>query len=231
MSARTPQVKDKGKRAKKLDDEKEKELMDYLKKHFFLDKFKESVKEMIDMDPNLPKDPVKYIKNNIDYTYKEAREVERELKMTKKAIAKFEEENAILKYQLELYEPSGDGETRPDTPRKSQEDEDDAKEEEEEEDEGVDDEGELDLEFDELEEELGVEDEEAEGASAEGGNEEVVQEEAVAEEEQEEEEDDKEEELPESEDDPCTCIQGYMFPFPPEEFEYPLNADGKPTKY
>uniref|UniRef100_A0A0A9YD10 Cation efflux system protein CusC n=1 Tax=Lygus hesperus TaxID=30085 RepID=A0A0A9YD10_LYGHE len=109
MSAKTTQVKDKGKRTKKLDDEKEKELMDYLKKHFFLDKFKESVKEMIDMDPNLPKDPVKYIKNNIDYTYKEAREVERDLKMTKKAIAKFEEENAILKYQLELYEPSGEG--------------------------------------------------------------------------------------------------------------------------
>uniref|UniRef100_A0A0A9YEH4 Inositol 1,4,5-trisphosphate receptor-interacting protein n=1 Tax=Lygus hesperus TaxID=30085 RepID=A0A0A9YEH4_LYGHE len=58
MSAKTTQVKDKGKRTKKLDDEKEKELMDYLKKHFFLDKFKESVKEMIDMDPNLPKDPV-----------------------------------------------------------------------------------------------------------------------------------------------------------------------------
>uniref|UniRef100_A0A0A9WAT9 Uncharacterized protein n=1 Tax=Lygus hesperus TaxID=30085 RepID=A0A0A9WAT9_LYGHE len=246
MSAKTTQVKDKGKRTKKLDDEKEKELMDYLKKHFFLDKFKESVKEMIDMDPNLPKDPVKYDK---------ALRKRRDKLIEDFVKSEFQFFFNVAEYAKVLIDSwrgtfgnclCGGGtneppipeflvrETRPDTPRRSQEDEDDAKEEEEEDnqEEDVEDELALDLEGDELEEELGeVDEDEVEGVSVEGVSEEVVQEEGAPEEELEEEEDDKEEELPESDDDPCTCIQGYMFPFPPEEYNYPLNKDGKSTKY
>ena len=53
---------------------------------------------------------------------------------------------------------------------------------------------------------------------AEGGTEEVEHEEELSEEQ-------AEEELTQSEDDPCTCIQDFMYPFPPEDFDYPLGVE------
>ncbi|XP_014240475.1 uncharacterized protein LOC106661525 isoform X1 [Cimex lectularius] len=92
-------------------DDRAKQLYSYLEEGGLITAFENVMGSMFDMDPDLPTDPIKYIKENTGYTMKEAREASRELQKLRMTTEIMERENQLLRSYLdgaEKSEQSGD---------------------------------------------------------------------------------------------------------------------------